>query len=308
MARSFENWRSYQRARKSADFALMAKPNVVGTGYGVKFVKGKPTTDPCFTIFVTRKRPLGLLRKASRVPETVVRLGRRWLTDVVEVGEIVKESALRILDRRDEIGTCNLLARWGNQPVCVTCAHAIAGLDSSVFDDLEEVSLKVPGELGTVMGVSVAGEESHGRGYDLDYGEFDAGLIGNLRPGVADLFDNGQRVQVYRPTSPEGLDMELFGEPVTGHGSVSGHLESFIRHTRISLIDGSRIDLVIGDGTADMTTSGDSGLCWRLRDGRLVGMHFAGDRRQGSNRSVRSMAMLACRFVDRFDLDDLILL
>jgi len=63
---------------------IFRKKNVVGLGFGKKFIKGKPTEQDCVQIYVTRKISLHNLKKKDRVPKKI----KGVITDCIEVGEI----------------------------------------------------------------------------------------------------------------------------------------------------------------------------------------------------------------------------
>ncbi len=63
---------------------LMAQANVIGTGVGFKYKRGKLTNDLAVIVNVTKKKPLTELAKKDVVPTELEGV----LTDVQEVGKI----------------------------------------------------------------------------------------------------------------------------------------------------------------------------------------------------------------------------
>ena len=63
---------------------LLAYPNVVGVSEGIRTRMGKPTGEPCLTVYVERKVPRMELGEAEILPETIEGLP----IDVVETGRV----------------------------------------------------------------------------------------------------------------------------------------------------------------------------------------------------------------------------
>ena len=70
--------------------SLARTPGVVGFGLGRVIENGKPTGEPCITVFVDRKLPKSELRGASRraLPRSFSRNGKKVRVDVAEMGAI----------------------------------------------------------------------------------------------------------------------------------------------------------------------------------------------------------------------------
>jgi hypothetical protein len=83
-----------QSAKDQVTSKYLASPNVLGAGVGVKFVDGRPTTEPAVVIFVEKKYPKDYIRKQSEldlIPQKVDGI----VTDVIEVGKITPQNSLR---------------------------------------------------------------------------------------------------------------------------------------------------------------------------------------------------------------------
>ena len=76
-------------------FLNTAPKNVIGAGYGVKWINGEPTGEPALLVFVTKKFAKAELRSADLVPGTIGQMQ----TDVVAVGEPFAGIELEMSDR-----------------------------------------------------------------------------------------------------------------------------------------------------------------------------------------------------------------
>lgn len=82
-------------AKNNHEMELLQKHSVQGTGVGVKWVDGKPTTEPAVIVFVESKLPEdGVCRKFS-ADEVIPSQLDGVPTDIIEVGKIVKQNGFR---------------------------------------------------------------------------------------------------------------------------------------------------------------------------------------------------------------------
>ena len=78
---------AYERARQiKQDYGeqLMALPNVVGLGIGLRHVGGEPTGEVALVVLVSRKLPAVQLEEGGLLPQEIEGVP----VDVQEVGEI----------------------------------------------------------------------------------------------------------------------------------------------------------------------------------------------------------------------------
>lgn len=94
-----------RRAKEHSKYNILAKPNVVGVGYGYKEKAGQRTADLCIVALVRVKLPKSSLTPDELVPATFDSVS----TDVVQVGEI------RALQARTD--------RWRPVPGGVSIGH-----------------------------------------------------------------------------------------------------------------------------------------------------------------------------------------
>jgi len=78
---------AYERVRQIKEAygdQLMALPNVVGLGIGLRHVRGEPTGEVALVVLVSSKLPLVQLDENGILPHEI----EGMLVDVQEVGEI----------------------------------------------------------------------------------------------------------------------------------------------------------------------------------------------------------------------------
>jgi hypothetical protein len=78
---------AYERARRVKEAygeELMALPNVVGLGIGLRHVGGEPTGEVALVVLVSRKLPAANLEENAILPQEIEGVP----VDVQEVGEI----------------------------------------------------------------------------------------------------------------------------------------------------------------------------------------------------------------------------
>lgn len=78
---------AYERARKVKEEygdRLMAMPNVVGLGIGLRHVGGEPTGEVALVVLVSRKLPAVQLEDGGILPQAIEGVP----VDVQEVGEL----------------------------------------------------------------------------------------------------------------------------------------------------------------------------------------------------------------------------
>ena len=69
-------------ARHEAE--LLRYPNVVAVAQGIRTKGGKPTGEPCITVYVEKKIPLSKLDKSAILPSDIEGIP----VDVVEIGKV----------------------------------------------------------------------------------------------------------------------------------------------------------------------------------------------------------------------------
>lgn len=77
-------WDRLRAAKEKFEAFLLRKANVVGVGIGRKIVGGKETDEPAVIVFVERKLPEARLRKRDVIPKTLEDVK----TDVIETGKL----------------------------------------------------------------------------------------------------------------------------------------------------------------------------------------------------------------------------
>ena len=78
-----------KRAQVRHQTALLAMPNVVGLGIGLKTIRGRRGERLCLAALVRRKIPRAALEPEALIPERVDGVP----TDVIEVGDVRAQAA-----------------------------------------------------------------------------------------------------------------------------------------------------------------------------------------------------------------------
>lgn len=83
-----------QSAKENLTNKYLASPNVIGAGVGLKYVDGRPTSEPAVVVFVEKKYPKDFIKKQSDldlIPQKIDGIQ----TDIIEVGKIEPQNSLR---------------------------------------------------------------------------------------------------------------------------------------------------------------------------------------------------------------------
>lgn len=285
-------------SRWKADRRL-CQPNVLGTAFGLKIVREQLTEQPCYAVFVKKKKPRSRLQRSELIPDRVQRFGRRLPTDVVEVGTLVFQAARPITDRLGQ-GTLSCFATSGSRAFGVSCAHALWGLDRRAITRDEILIWSTETQNWVPAGLSAALAYEFGSGTPADFGFLDAGLF--------ELADAQLSEQVQAMPQSDLVDIphdeSLIGVPVVAESFLGGRLEAQISHI-FATVDsqGTKVDLVIRrDDGGDLTRPGDSGMLWRTENGAALGIHALGEDR-GPLPSPASYCCFAARAAARLNAE-----
>src|ERR1017187_7117657 len=112
--------------------------NIKGVGISEKLVNGWLTSDPCITVYVAAKAPLGEIQENARVPEKIGGVA----TDVVEIGEIdafpfkgiyrPAAGGVSVGHFKITAGTIGCLVKKGGDPVYILSNnHVLANVNQS---------------------------------------------------------------------------------------------------------------------------------------------------------------------------------
>lgn len=294
-------------ARKTADKKLRRRPNILGTYFGTKVVDGVET--PCYTVMVSIKKKPSELEDNEMIPPMLTRNGKFLLTDVIQVGRPRLESGFRIFDGT-QVGTVGAFLRHSDQFYALTCAHCITGPDGNVAtSDPVAIDYPTPNTGAYDLGMTGQFIESRGTGRLPDFSDVDAGLIEISSELISNYAENRQNLEIYRPPlSPSEIDKELINVPVQGWGgTANGYIYGQVLGTMVHLLMNDEIhyfDLCIGNPPlVELTHPGDSGLLWRLSDGRALAVHMAGDGYH-PNYSKLSYGYFASRLIKHFESNE----
>jgi hypothetical protein len=297
--------------RPAIDARLGQRPHVWATALGAKLTDGERRTESAYVIFVTRKIPRGKLRSHELLPRTVVRRGRRILTDVEELRPLRREgagpplagaaaapAAIAITDGVRS-GTLSCLGLLDGRAVGVSCAHVLAGPDRSAVTR-DPIRAYAPGAHSwRDVGTTLTAVYRNGQGIPADFGRLDVGTFSIEDAELAALGAHGAPLEVLVPPTLESLK----GRPVRALGVMAGLCEGFVR--AVAFVDqGSQtfVDVVVrGRDGRGITNPGDSGMIWRAPNGAGVALHMLGEDR-GPAASPTSFCCLLSRAVAALDL------
>ena len=297
----------FQIARKAADTRLRGRPNVIGSGLGIKISEGIRTDEPCLTVFVRRKRSEDKLRNEELIPKEVRRYGLDLPTDVVVLKVPQFEAGINIIDGGTEGGTVGSFGRHAQEFVGVTCEHCIRGPDGNSATPDNITALNLPGAGGPLqLGKSGPAILVPGTGFMPNFGEMDAGLIHlQLAPLVNVLMQKPRR-SVFKPPSStisrKEIEELLLFTPVRGVGARSGPVSARIGGLLLkigNLLFDFMVETIDGQ---PITQGGDSGLMWITQPGSAFGLHSRGDGMGPGGRSLRSFGAFAYRIEEAFGL------
>lgn len=295
----------FQIARKGADSRLIRRlPGVVGTCLGLKERDGEKTNKVCLTVFVRKKHPKDKLPEKGIIPSKVVRHGKEWQTDVIEIRGLEKQGRFGIQDGV-HAGTLGCFGRDAQAVFGVSCAHCIGGPDNDPFKP-NDIVVEYP-DAGnfTLLGQSDNAVDFPGTGISPDYGAIDSGLI-RVSDSTIESYATGQPglpVLRFQPTmTQDQIANSLRFTPVTGWGAKSGLHNAIVAGVFCQVFD-QFFDLMITDpSNGPLTERGDSGLVWLDPFGRAVGFHMQGDVNPTGGPSTRAFGVFAFRIADQFGI------
>jgi hypothetical protein len=301
MANKRKAHRRFDGARKAADARLINRiSGVVGTCIGLRETDGQRLNEPCLTVFVRKKRPKAKLSTTSVIAPKVVRHGREWQTDVVEIRGIEKQGCFGIQDGA-HAGTLGCFGRNSAGWFGVTCAHCIGGPDNDPSTP-NDIVVEYP-QVGnfTLLGTSAGAVDIPGTGIYPDYGAIDSGSVA-LRDASIQNYATAQPILSelrFDATLPsDEIANNLSFTPVSGTGAKSGYHDAIVAGVFCHVF-GEFFDLMITTATnGPLTERGDSGLVWLDPFGRAVGFHMQGDTTPGGGPSTRAFAVFAFRVAD----------
>jgi hypothetical protein len=283
--RSLERLRS---ARDDRHSELLALPNVIGTGLGIKRRGGVVVARAALLIFVAKKIELECLPRALRIPKSVECRGNRIPTDVVQITGVRREfgPAPYALSDSATKGMLSAFAQGENGSAYgISCAHCLEGSDEDPFTETRIGIWDSAIQSYVEVGQSGFAVDSPGFGLPGDFGFLDAGLIALEHPVLIQRARAAPQLAVL--TNPR-RGMRVFAE--TFGAAVSGTVDAME-----TIVDGLHVDLVIRvDGRG--TYPGFSGMLWRATSGQAVGIHAYGANFEGEDGGSRlSLAMAARR-------------
>lgn len=260
-------WPLILRALEIHRSALLAAPDAMGVGAGLRRRGGCVGAEPCVTVFVRRKRSPAALRRAGArpLPERLEVPGRGSVPmDVVEAGSLRRNLACgaRVgsgaLERGGRWGTLGMVARelGSGRAVAITAMH-LTGRDSHPpGDPLAFAAVDRMGEEPVLLGTLLGGTL---RGVDAAKISIDApARVSDFLPGVGFL------------GRPRALTHRDVRSPVHLYGARSRYQAGFVT--------GLGADFP-GEGLAGAFLvamrcgRGDSGAVCCDLDGSVLGLH-----------------------------------
>lgn len=273
-------------ARSAHSDRLLAFPNVVGTGLGVKRRGARCVASSALVVYVRQKLPADYLSAVERLPAEIKFSNQAIPVDVVEVAGMRREFAGPPYFMTDRVkkGTISAFAAADGLLHAVTCAHCLRGRDgnphtSEPIDFWEAtVGRYIPG------GENGFAVDAPGLGLPGNFGFSDAGLITLEHPELRRRARSAPALR-FASRLRRGMMVGAQSPSTTIVGSVDA-VEA--------VIDRVRIDVVIYMPDVG-SVPGNSGMLWRARDGSAVGVHAIGVYTDNSTESRYSLCMSASR-------------
>lgn len=284
--------KTLRRRTAGAKVRLASHPHAMGVGWGAKIVDNHVTVGRCMTVFVAKKQPKHRLRPAHRIPKTITVSRQKLPTDVVELGSMRLEGFY--LQNGNRRGTAGIYASRGDEMMAASCAHVVAG-DDDIWTTADMVDYfdNAWKPLGPATGV----QKDHGFGTPEEWGWFDGGLARIDDAGFLALLGALAIAQPFDHVAQADEISNLAGQPVFAMRANGSRLDAVVLNV---MTDGlsdefARHDLLIRHPEGiGLTRLGDSGMVWRLADGRPLAMHMGGYQQIGGVSTIS-----ACFFVQR---------
>lgn len=274
--------------RARLDQVVGAYPNVVGTMIGLKRQAGELCDELAYTVFVSQKVDKEDLAKADRLPESIMVGGKAVLTDVVQIGPLIRHAGRfpPNLGSWDGVqtGTISCFGRSAKGAFFVTCAHCIAGADRNPATPAPVALWSNTVNTYVPVGQSVLAVSGWGSGAPGDFGFSDAALV---TCQDQELLQRAQTAPALRTLSLPKLG-ELVGG-VSGAGRRNGRVQGVEKILQTTYTD------VVIDVSAPGVFVGDSGMLWVGTDGSAVAIHSLSPQVAPGHGSPTSAAMSAGR-------------
>lgn len=285
-------------------------PHVWATAFGIKKTQDKFTGESCYKVFVNKKLQEKKLEKRERVPKIVQRGGRKFYTDVVEIGALklhwgASSTYGFALDADSKLGTLTGFGISNGDIYGISCAHVIWGSDRLIEPPDKIKMWHSQREEWIHIGAARSIIYERGKGYLPHFGFLDAGLF-NIELNTLKKYAFSKTEQPYYDFSNvENIPALLQGKKIFGKGAISGETEGIISGVFMQDILGTGIkaDLLIEsfDG-ASLTQPGDSGMLWVDEEGKALGVHIMGENRGPNVPSRISLATFVHRIIDHFGI------
>jgi len=298
-------WDRIRVAKAKFEALLLRKANVVGVGVGRKIVDGKETDEPAVIVFVERKLPEDRLRKEDVIPKALDEVK----TDVIETGKIKAQAAaprartdrwrpapggVSVGHYRITAGTLGGVVRRGGRRFILSNNHVLA--DSNRARPGDPVLQPGPADGGTREDAIATLEtfvrlrfDAPDRGFTAFLRRLAARL--GFRPAAqapANLVD----AAIARPVRDDAVDESVLGlgrpagiaeagvgDTVRKSGRTTGLTEGRVLATDATLqieYDADVATFTDQIVAGPMSQGGDSGSLVVDREGRAVGLLFAG--------------------------------
>lgn len=275
-----------RRARAAQVDRLLAHPNVIGTGLGIKRRHGEQTASSALVVYVRRKVPDDALSAGERVPPRITFSNQAIPTDVVEVPGMRTEAPdpIYYLSDGQLMGAVSAFAIADGLPTVVTCAHCLLGRDGNPYTS-EPINLwDTLGGRFTPAGENGFAVNAPGLGLRGNFGFTDAGLVMIKHPHLQKRIRSAPPLR-FASRLVRGMSVIAQTPRATLAGSVDA-VEA--------VINGVRVDIMVHMPHRG-TVRGNSGLLWRTSDGAAVGMHAIGIYEANAEESRYSICMSAAR-------------
>ena len=299
-------WDRIRAAKAKFERFLLERANVVGVGIGRKVVDGRETDEPAVIVFVERKLPEAQLKRRDIVPKAL----DEAKTDVIETGKLKAQAAAAPRARTDRwrpapggvslghyritAGTLGGVVRRGGRRFILSNNHVLA--DSNRARSGDPILQPGPADGGTRDDTIATLEtfvplrfDAPDRGF-LAFLRRLATMLG-VRPAAkapANLVD----AAIARPVRDDAVDDAVLGldrpggvrdaevgDAVRKSGRTTGLTEGRVLATDATVeieYDADVATFADQVVAGPMSQGGDSGSLVVDRDGRVVGLLFAG--------------------------------
>ncbi|QOJ20955.1 MAG: hypothetical protein HRU77_09780 [Gammaproteobacteria bacterium] len=300
---------NFERHRTHINETLKHFQTVRASGLGIKFVSGKPTEEPCLSVFVSKKIEHDLLTKEEMLPKAI-RIGQHLHPiDVVEMGSFIRQSAPEnypfgvCLTDEKENGTRSAFATTANGIMALTCSHVIAGKDNNPMTPALIKSFDWTSKKWESFGQSDQAVFGPGNRNPLDFGYLDAALV-KLLPGIEPNPISNTPLPCFVPRSIKDIE-SLAGKIVAGFGIASGKCLGMVQAVLVSGVGGGHLsaDIIVGALSSDgLTRKGDSGMLWFDQQGQVIAQHVLGELSAPGKGSKLTIATLINRINSRLQI------